>query len=68
MKEIDCGKARWVGQGLRVAVCQPRSLSNARTARHIGLHWQGRAISYCLQKKRPTPCEEASSRVLVTSR
>ena len=43
---------RWP-QGQCAAVFRPRALSNARTAGHIGLHWDGRAISHWFEKGVP---------------
>ena len=43
---------RWP-QGHCAAVFRPRALSNARTAGHIGLHWDGRAISHWFEKGVP---------------
>jgi len=40
-------------QGQCVAVFKPRALSNARTAGHIGMHWDGRAISHWFEKGDP---------------
>jgi len=40
-------------QGQCVAVFKPRALSNARTAGHISLHWDGRAISHWFEKGAP---------------
>lgn len=40
-------------QGQCVAVFQPRALSKATAAGHIGLHWDGRAISHWFEKGDP---------------
>ncbi len=40
-------------QGQCAAVFKPRALSKARTAGHIGLHWDGRAISHWFEKSAP---------------
>ena len=40
-------------QGRCAAVFKPRALSNARAAGHIGLHWDGRAISHWFEKGAP---------------
>ncbi len=40
-------------QGQCAAVFKPRSLSNARAAGHIALHWDGRAISHWFEKGAP---------------
>jgi len=39
--------------GQCAAVFKPRALSNARTAGHIGMHWDGRAISHWFEKGDP---------------
>lgn len=36
--------------GQCVAVFRPKSLSNARAGGHIGLHWDGHAISHWFEK------------------
>lgn len=43
---------RWP-QGQCAAVFKPRALSNARTAGHIGMHWDGHAISHWFEKSAP---------------
>ena len=40
-------------QGQCAAVFKPRALSNARVTGHIGLHWNGRAISHWFEKGAP---------------
>lgn len=40
-------------QGQCVAVFKPKALSNARAAGHIGMHWDGRAISHWFEKGAP---------------
>jgi hypothetical protein len=40
-------------QGQCVAVFKPKALSNARAAGHIGLHWDGHAISHWFEKGAP---------------
>jgi RES domain-containing protein len=40
-------------QGQCVALFKPKSLSNARAVGHIGLHWDGRAISHWFDKGAP---------------
>jgi hypothetical protein len=40
-------------QGQCVAVFKPRALSHARAAGHIGLHWDGAAISHWFEKGAP---------------
>lgn len=40
-------------QGQCVAVFKPRTLRNARAAGHIGLHWDGRAITHWFEKGAP---------------
>jgi hypothetical protein len=40
-------------RGLCAAVFKPKSLSNARAAGHIGLHWDGRTISHWFEKSAP---------------
>ena len=39
--------------GQCVAVFRPRALSNARAAGHIGLHWDGQAITHWFEKGAP---------------
>lgn len=39
--------------GQCAAVFKPRALSNARAAGHIGMHWDGRAISHWFEKGDP---------------
>jgi hypothetical protein len=39
--------------GQCVAIFKPKALSNARAAGHIGLHWDGRAISHWFEKAAP---------------
>jgi hypothetical protein len=39
--------------GQCVAIFKPKALSNARTAGHIGLHWDGQAISHWFEKGAP---------------
>ncbi len=39
--------------GQCVAVFRPKALSNARAAGHLGLHWDGRAISHWFEKGAP---------------
>lgn len=39
--------------GQCVAVFAPRVLSKARAAGHLGLHWNGRAISHWFEKREP---------------
>jgi len=43
---------RWP-QGQCAAVFKPRALSNARIAGHIGMHWDGHAISHWFEKSAP---------------
>ena len=43
---------RWP-QGQCAAVFKPKALSNARTAGHIGMHWDGRVISHWFEKSAP---------------
>ncbi len=40
-------------QGQCVAIFKPRALSKARAVGHIGLHWDGRAISHWFEKGAP---------------
>ncbi len=40
-------------QGQCAAVFKPRALANARATGHIGLHWDGRAISHWFKKGAP---------------
>jgi hypothetical protein len=40
-------------QGQCVAVFKPRALSKATAAGHIGLHWDGKAISHWFEKSAP---------------
>ena len=40
-------------QGQCVAIFKPRSLSKARAAGHLGLHWDGRAITHWFEKGAP---------------
>jgi hypothetical protein len=40
-------------QGQCVAVFKPKALSHARAAGHIGLHWDGKAISHWFEKGAP---------------
>lgn len=40
-------------QGQCVAVFKPRALSQARAVGHIGLHWDGRAITHWFEKGAP---------------
>ncbi len=40
-------------QGQCAAVFKPRALSHARAAGHIGLHWDGQAISHWFEKGAP---------------
>ena len=40
-------------RGQCAAVFKPRALSNARTAGHIGLHWNGRAMSHWFEQGAP---------------
>lgn len=40
-------------QGQCAAVFKPKALSNARATGHIGLHWDGRAISHWFEKGAP---------------
>jgi len=43
-------------QGQCAAVLKPRALNNARTAGHIGLHWDCCAISHWFEKGAPHAC------------
>jgi len=40
-------------QGRCAAVFKPKTLNNARTAGHIGMHWDGRVISHWFEKGDP---------------
>ena len=40
-------------QGQCVAIFKPKALSKARSVGHIGLHWDGRAISHWFEKGAP---------------
>ena len=40
-------------QGQCVAIFKPRSLSKARAVGHLGLHWDGRAITHWFEKGAP---------------
>ncbi len=40
-------------QGQCVAIFRPRSLSKARAVGHLGLHWDGRAITHWFEKGAP---------------
>ena len=40
-------------QGECVAVFRPRALSNARASGHIGMHWDGTAITHWFEKGQP---------------
>jgi hypothetical protein len=40
-------------QGQCLAIFRPKALSNARAAGHVGLHWDGRAITHWFEKGAP---------------
>jgi hypothetical protein len=40
-----------------VAIFRPRALRHARSALHIGLHWDGQRITHWFEKRAPHPLE-----------